>query len=178
MRRENGFTLPELLVALSLSVMIIGGILAVYLMSIRCWRDGSADVGLERTGGIVMEKIVRGVSGRFGVREANIGTVQVSESGDSVTFMVDKQDPPTPWNSDDFTSRYYQLGTQVMYDPDTSISGDELPLNRFGDVEELNFSLSGHVLTASLTLAADTPGAMSHTLTGRVQTDVFFRKRR
>ncbi len=178
MRRNNGFTIAETIVALALSVLVLGAVLAIYLMSMRSWREGSAEVGLERNTGIVVEKIVRGPYGRFGVREADVGTVQVSETSTSVTYMVDKQDPPTPWNSDDFTSRYYQDGTDIIYDPDTSISGDELPLNRFGDVQELNFSLSGQVLTVKLILTATVPGHAGRTLTAAVHTEVFFRKRK
>lgn len=178
MRRKNGFTIAEMMVSMIAAVMLIGGVWLIYLMSMRSWAEGSRNAGLERSAGIVIEKIVRGANGRFGIREADIGTVQVSVSGDSVTFMVDRNDPPTAWNSDDVTSRYYKLGTMVMYDPDTSVAGDELVLNRFGDVEELLFSLSGEVLTAKVVLTADAPRTTSRRLVTRMKTDIFLRKRR
>lgn len=178
MRRRNGFTLVEIMVTLIAGVMLIGGVYLAYLMAMRSWQEGSANVGLERTAGIIVEKIVRGVNGRFGLREADIGTVQVSEDGHSVTYMVDKQDPPTSWNSDDVTSRYYQLGTRVWYDPDTSVAGDEIALNRFGDVESLDFSLSDYLLTARLVLTEAAARTTQRELSVRMQTDIFLRKRR
>jgi Tfp pilus assembly protein PilW len=178
MRRKNGFTIAEMMVSIVASVMLVGGVWLIYLMSMRSWAEGSRNAGLERSAGMVLERIVRGANGRFGIREADVGTVQVSVSGDSVTFMVDKQNPPTSWNSDDDTSRYYQDGTLAMYDPDTSVSGDELVLNRFGDVEQLLFSLNGEVLTAKIVLTADAPRTTSRRLVTRMQTDIFLRKRR
>jgi len=178
MQRENGFTLVEMIVTLIAGVMLVGGVFLVYLMAMRSWQEGAANVSLERTAGVIMEKMVRGVNGRFGLREADIGTVQVSEDGHSVTYMVDKLDPPTPWNNDDVTSRYYYLGMQVWHDPDVSIAGDEIALNRFGDVEALDFSLSNHVLNARLLLTADPPRTRSRKLSVRMQTHMFLRKRR
>jgi len=178
MRRKNGFTITEMIMALLAGTVLIGGILAVYIMSIRSWREGSIDAGLERTAGLVMEKLARGANGRFGLREADIGTVQVSADGTSVTYMVDKQDPPTPWNSDDVTCRYYKSGTRIFYDPNTAVSGDEQVLTRFGDVEQLTFSLSGDVLTANLVMTAKAPRTERYKLGLRMQTNIFFRKRR
>lgn len=178
MKRQDGFTLPEMLIAIITSVMLVGGVWLAYLMSMRSWVEGSRNVGLERSAGLILEKIVRGTNGRFGLREADIGEVQLSESGDSVTFLVDKNDPPTHWNWDDVTSRFYQSENQALYDPDTSISGDEIVLNKFGDVEQLTFSLSGDVLTAGIVLSAKAPRTTARRLVARMQTDVFFRKRR
>lgn len=178
MRRQHGFTLVELIIPLIAAVMLIGGVTLVYLMSLRSWAEGSTNVALERTAGIVMEKVVRGVNGRFGLREADIGTVLVPADGHSVTFMVDKHDPPTFWYTDDVTSRYYQLGTCVWYDPNSAVAGDEIRLNRFGDVEDLTFSLSNQVVTARLLLTASSPMTTSRKLSVRMQTDIFFRKRK
>jgi len=178
MKRNNGFTIIEIMIALVASVILIGGVLSIYLMSLRTWREGSMDAALERTAGIIMEKIVRGPYGRFGIREADIGTVDVSESGNAVVFMVDKNDPPTPEISDDVTSRYYQAGTQAIYDPNTAVVGDETVLNRFGDVNQLGFSLRDQVLTADLVITADAPRSDTRKLVARMRTDIFFRKRK
>jgi len=178
MRQENAFTIAEMMIVIITSVMLIGGVLMVYIMSMRSWKEGSINTGLERTAAIIMEKIVRGPSGRFGLREADVGMVQISETGNSVTFAVDKQDPPTQWYSDDVTSRYYHAGTQAIYDPNVLISGDEIVLNRFGEVEDIDFSLSGYVVTARIVMTADAPRTTSRRLVARIQTDIFFRKRR
>jgi prepilin-type N-terminal cleavage/methylation domain-containing protein len=178
MRRQHGFTLAEMMVALIAGIILIGGVCLIFLMTLRCWQEGSSVAALERTAGTTMEKIVRGVYGRFGLREANIGTVQLSADGQSVTFQVDKHDPPTPSYSDDVTSRYYQLGTRLWYDANVSVAGDTIPLNRFGNVETVKFSQSGDVLTAVLSLSA--PGHLTSDprLFVRMKTEVFFRKRR
>jgi type II secretory pathway pseudopilin PulG len=177
-RREKGFTLVEMVVALMAAVMLVGGVLVVYITSIQSWKEGSANVALERAAGIVMEKIVRGGNGRFGLREADIGTVQVSADGGSVTYLVDRNDPPTPYYNDDVTSRYYQLGTRIWYDPNSSVAGDEVALNRFGDVESVNFSLSSQVLTVKLALVAKAPLTTSRRLSVRMETNIFLRKRK
>jgi prepilin-type N-terminal cleavage/methylation domain-containing protein len=177
-RRERGFTLPEMIISLIASVMLIGGVYLVYLMGMRSWAEGSSNVALERTAGVLMDKIVRGVNGRFGLREANIGAVTVSEDGRSVTFQVDKNDPPTAWNSDDVTSRYYQVGTDVWYDPNISVGGDEILLNRFGEVEDLVFSMSAYVLTARLSLTTPAPLTTERRLSVLMETDIFLRKRK
>lgn len=176
--RQGGFTLVEMMVALVTAIMLIGGVYLVYLMGLRSWAEGSSNVALERTAGVLMDKIVRGVNGRFGLREADIGLITISADGHSVTFLADKNDPPTAWNSDDTTSRFYQLGTKVWYDPNASVAGDEIALNRFGDVGSLDFSLSGHVLTARLSLTAPAPRVTERLLSVRMETNIFLRKRR
>lgn len=175
---EGGFTLPEMIISLIAAVMLIGGVSIVYLMGMRSWAEGSSNAALERTAGILMEKIVRGVNGRFGLREADIGLVTVAEDGHSVTYTVDKHDPPTSWNSDDVTSRYYQLAKEVWYDPDSSVAGDEIRLTHFGNVENLLFSMSGYVLTARLSLTEPAPRTTARQLSVRMETDIFLRKRK
>ncbi len=177
-RQQHGFTLLEVVFTLIVAVMLIGGVFLVYLMSIRSWEEGARNASLERTAGIIVEKIVRGVNGRFGLREADVGTLQVSADGHSVNFLVDKHDPPTSWTSDDTTSRFYQVGTRLWYDPNTAVASDEIPLNRFGDVQSLDFSLSGYVLKIKLALTAAAPRTTSRRLSVRMETDVYFRKRR
>ena len=171
MRGQRGFSLAEMIVAIIGAVVLIGGVWCVYLLTVRIWKEGSSVAALERTAGLIMDKIARGANGRFGLREADIGSVEVSEDGTSVTFTVDKQDPPTPWNSDDTSSRYYQDGNRILYDPDISIPGDEIPLNRFGDVEAIHFSQSGHVFTATLSLTCPAPRIADRKLFLRVKTE-------
>jgi prepilin-type N-terminal cleavage/methylation domain-containing protein len=177
-RQQHGFTLLEVLFTLVASVMLVGGVFLFYLMSLRSWEEGSRNVALERNAGLIMDKIVRGTRGRFGIREADIGTVQVAEDGSSITYMVDKNDPPTAWNNDDVTTRFYQSGKLVMYDPDTSAYGDEVILNRFGDVDSVRFSLTGSMVNASLALSSDAVRTTSRRLTVQVQTNIFLRKRK
>jgi len=181
MRRQQGFTLAEILVALIGAVVVVGGVYAVYLMGLRTWQEGSSVAALERSAGLIMDKICRGANGRHGLREATPTTVQVSEVSaniHSVEYKVDKVSPPTPWNRDDTTSRYYCNGNRVWCDPDVSVEGDDVPLHRFGEVESLNFSLSSNVLTVALCIA-DTP--LPHTnrrLSVRMTTQIFLRKSR
>jgi hypothetical protein len=171
------------MVALIGAVVVIGGVYLVYLMGLRTWQEGSSVAALERSAGLIMDRICRGPNGRHGLREATPTTVQVSEVSaniNSVTYKVDKMDPPTPWNRDDTTCRYYCVGNRVWYDPDVDLSAaeDDVPLHRFGEVETLNFSLSSNVLTVALCIA-DTP--LPHTnrrLSVRMTTQIFLRKSR
>jgi Tfp pilus assembly protein PilE len=179
-RRQYGFTLAEIMVALIVAMVVIGGVYLAYLMGLRSWQEGSAVAALERSAGFIMDKICRGPHGRFGLREATPTTVQVSENGQSVTYKVDKVNPPTPVNRDDTTCRCYCNGNRVWHDPDVDLSmaADDVPLHRFGEVETLNFSfLSPQRLKVDLTIA-DPRLHMKRRVSLRMTTGIFLRKSR
>lgn len=180
MHRQNGFTIAEVLIALAIAVVVIGGAYAVYIMGLRTWQTGSAVAYLERSAYQIMDRICRGAvpSGRFGLREATPTTIQVTQVSTeiySIQYKVDKMDPPTTWDRDDTTCRYYVNGTTLCHDPG---DGSEVRVHKFGQVESLKFTIEPpQIVNVELTLA-DPGHHMQRRVSIRMNTEVFIRKSR
>jgi len=111
---KKGMTLPELMIGISIFMLIMGGTLTVYIMSITAWHEGSTQIYLQRDAALAMERMVRGVSGRNGLREADT----VTPLGNGIAYR----------SAIDAVERSFYLnvaGDTIMYDPDTLIGGDE-----------------------------------------------------
>jgi hypothetical protein len=87
---------------------------------------------------------------------------------------VDRNNPPTYDGGDDVQSRVYFQGNQMMYDPSTSISGNEVPLVSFGRVEDVQFQLSGKAVSIDLSMTETSQ--TTHSSHVRFRTKVFLRK--
>jgi len=146
----GGFTLVEAMVGFAITVAIAGAIMSVFLMSLRSWKEGSRDLSVQSSGRLIMEKIVRGPGGRFGLREAAEGSVTVDPDGKGITFLVDKNNPPTYEESDDTQVRIYLLANSIIYDPSTAVHGDEVPIVSFGRVDNLRFEIDGKAVNIEL----------------------------
>lgn len=151
---RGGFTLIEILIAITIMGLVVGGAISVYLMSITAWKEGSVQIALQRKGSLAMEKMVRGVNGRYGIREGRATTLTLVGS-DRIEVAVDMNDPPTPGDaSDDTTISFYKSGDQLIYDPDTSptATGDEFPIaeNVRTVPPGLTFAVSGGIVTIDL----------------------------
>jgi len=107
-------------------------------MSLSAWREGSTQITLQREASTVMEKMVRGVDGQNGIREASSVTTPTS---DCIQYIsgVDGQE-----------RSFYLDGTDIMYDPDTSTASDEYSAAE--DVSGLAFSVSGDIITVDLNM--------------------------
>ena len=176
-KNNSGFTLVEILIASTISMVLLGGIMAVFLTSLNVWVMGSTDMSLERYGTLTLEKIVRGMGGRYGLREANGSTIAIDADGNGITFTVDKNDPPTSSAGDDTTVRVYldPSNGNMMYDPDTSIAGNAFNISREGVVRDITFTQNGDVISVDVWLSQDvTPS--SRTVEMRFQTSVSVRK--
>lgn len=176
-KNNSGFTLAEILIASTISMVLLGGILAIFLTSLNTWILGSTDMSLERYGTFTLEKIVRGMGGRYGLREANGSTVAIDADANGITFTVDKNDPPTSSASDDTTVRVYldSGNGNMMYDPDTSIAGNAVNISKEGVVKDITFTRNGDVITVDVWVSKDvTPS--SKTIEMRFQTSVYLRK--
>jgi prepilin-type N-terminal cleavage/methylation domain-containing protein len=114
-RPSRGFTLPEAVIALAIFLLLSAAVVSVYLMSLRSWREGSAQVSLQRKLAAAMQRIVQGERGQsesrqHGLREAS-----------SVT-IVDAQTIEFTSGVDGVTRRIYLHGNELIYDPDASSS--------------------------------------------------------
>lgn len=150
---QKGFTLVEVFMAVAIMALVITGAVSIYMMSHTAWREGSTQIALQRDASLAMEKMVRGTSGRYGIREGSeISSPPTGVTSDRIEVIVDMNDPPTPWDSlDDTTISFYKSDDQLIYDPDTSNVGDEISMAK--KVATLNFEhLSAKRVKVDLTL--------------------------
>lgn len=176
-KNNSGFTLVEMLVSILISVFILGGIIVVFLTSLDTWTVGTADVRLERTASLLMEKIIRGSSGQYGLREANGNSIVIDDGAQRITFSVDKNSTPTITTADDTIVRVYydSDNNRLMCDPNTSVAGDEFEISQEGVVEAVTFRYIGDVVNIRL-LMSDDVTASEKTVEMEFQTAVYLRK--
>ena len=135
---RKGFTLIELLIAAAIMLLIIGGAMAIYLMSITAWKEGSVQIALQRKVSMATEKMVRGVDGTNGIREAT--SVGLYSSNTEIQYKS---------GIDDLTRRFYLNSGKIWYDSDTSPGGGDCIAE---NVTGLTFSVSGNIVTIELSL--------------------------
>jgi type II secretory pathway pseudopilin PulG len=175
-RAASAFTLAEMMVAIFVSTLALAALMTLFAMSLHAWNDGSVDLSLQSSGRLIMEKIVRGPSGLFGLREAGEEDVTVDANGKGITFLVDKNTEPTFTREDDTQLRIFYLDGRVMYDPSSEFVGDEVPLASFGRVEDICFEVNGNEVKIELWMgetASQGPAARV-----KLQTKVYLRKAR
>ncbi len=146
--RRKGFTLIELLIATAIMLLIIGGTMTIYLMSITAWQEGSMQIVLQRKGSIAMEKMVRGVDGRNGIREAKAG---------SVTCVNTTSEKSIQYTTIDGKKRkFYLSGSEIIYDPDTLTPGDHFSIAKYVETPSVDdeplFAVSGNIVTINLVM--------------------------
>jgi len=175
-RMVAAFTLSETMVGIFVSTLALAALMTIFSMSLHAWNDGSVDLSLQSGGRLIMEKIVRGPSGLFGLREAGEGDVTVDDNSKGITFLVDKNTQPTFSRHDDTQLRIFYQDGRVMYDPSSEFVGDEVPLVSFGQVEDIRFEVNGNQVKVELWMG-DTPsqGPASRV---KLQTKVYLRKSR
>lgn len=118
---EKGFTLVELMVTAGIMLIISGVVVSAYLISQRLWKGGFTQVTFQSTGRIALDKISKNLRSATGAGILN--------NGDMIRFVTD---PNRTYSNtaDDITCEYYISGTDIMYDPDITISGNETSILR------------------------------------------------
>ena len=147
--RNKGFTLVEIMIALTISVVILGAVITILIQTLWIWRDGTSWMYLTEQTRLVREKMLRGLDGKYGLRQASASNYSVSSSGgqDMLTFGVETNIWPTTSTADD---RLYtvllQTGEQL------GVSGTDRPtvLAR-PDVKAklLDFTANGRTVSAT-----------------------------
>jgi len=109
------------MVAAGIMLIVFGIAVSAYSITHGIWKSGFTQVTFQSAGRTALEKIARNL------RSATQGTVL--DSGGRIRFVTD---PNRTYSdaSDDITSEYYISDTDIMYDPNTGISGDEITLLR------------------------------------------------
>jgi prepilin-type N-terminal cleavage/methylation domain-containing protein len=119
--KEKGFTLTELMVAAGIMLIILGVVASAQLISQRLWKAGFTQITFQSTGRIALDKITKNLRSATGAT--------IFDNGDRIRFITD---PNRTYSnaSDDVTCEYYISGTDIMYDPNTAVSGNEATLLR------------------------------------------------
>ena len=173
-QRRDGFTLVETVMTVAIFAIVMGGLVSVLVMSMRSWKEGSRDLSLQSSGRLIIEKIVRGPTGRFGLREAAEDDVTADGDGKGITFYVDTNNPPTYSKLDDTEMRFYLENERIMFDPSTDVYGDEAPVVNFGRVEDVQFAVQGKAVTVDLWMRESS--GIVHPSQVKFETKVFLRK--
>ncbi|MBU1062234.1 MAG: prepilin-type N-terminal cleavage/methylation domain-containing protein [Candidatus Omnitrophica bacterium] len=119
--RNKGFTLVELIIALGIIIIVFGLVFTTYLTTNRLWRGGFTQTTFQSRGRIALSDISRNIRSSTGAT--------ILDNGDRVRFVTDPN-RTVGTTSDDVTGLYYLSGTDIIFDPDISVSDDEVSLLR------------------------------------------------
>lgn len=85
--RKKGFTVTELLLAATIMILVMGGLVIFCVIAQSVWITGNARIDLQQKARIAMETMVRGSSGIEGIRRASVITSPaVGATGTSISF--------------------------------------------------------------------------------------------
>jgi len=119
MKRETGFTLAELIIAIPLAVAVVGLTLGTYISMDKMLPGGIAQIVLQSYSRSVLDRIAA---------DARLATgVSVEDNGDRLVLTLDPNGT-YDISSDDMHVAYYVSGGNMFYDPDIYITGDEVLL--------------------------------------------------
>jgi prepilin-type N-terminal cleavage/methylation domain-containing protein len=157
MASDRGFTLVEILVAIAVFVVVMTVVTAIFVSGLHTRAEGVANLALERDGTLMLEQIVRGLYGTRGLREADKGSLLISNGGSSIRFAVDRNAYPTTTKGDDDTSLVYLLEGRVYYKPNVGAEVIECISGSDSDVESLLFTPTQDGVTISVKLTSSLP---------------------
>jgi len=135
---NKGFSIAELLVSLGIALIVFAIIGGTYVTTQRLWRGGFSQITFQSLGRVSLDKICRSMRSATGAT--------ILDSGNRVRFVTDPNRTPQD-ASDDITREYYVSGTDIIYDPNVSVSGDQVTLLRNVNAEPgiPFFQLSGRL---------------------------------
>jgi len=118
---RKGFSLVELIIAMGIMITVFTVISSTYITTQKLWKGGFTQIAFQARGRIVLARISENLRSSTGATILN--------TGDTIRFVTDPNRTPETI-SDDITGEYYISDTDLMYDPDISIAGDETSLLR------------------------------------------------
>lgn len=177
MKNNQGFTMVEMLITAAISTMTLAGVMVLLITGVETWVVGATEVRLDRSGELLLGKIVRGPNGRSGLTAAGASEITIDDDQAGISFLVDKNDQPTATVADDTMVRIYldPEANLIIYDPDTSVDDDQYPLNRNTVVSDISFSQTDSVISIEL-LLSETVLRSQRVMQTRFQTSVYLRK--
>ncbi len=118
MKKIRGFTLPEILIGMTIMLLVMGAALTIYNMSQVSWVEGNAQTGLQRDASISMAKMIRGINGMYGIMDAkSVNTPNATPPNIDNTVVFT--------GVDNVNRSFYLSSGMLYYDPNTSTSGGE-----------------------------------------------------
>lgn len=92
---RGGFTIPEVVVAASISIVIVAGTLGSYITVLQTWRYISMRMLADREVNLAMTRLVYGSEGRRGMRSARGVTLDGNKNGNwTVSYSIGTAVPP------------------------------------------------------------------------------------
>ena len=143
---SRALTIVEVLVASAIIIVVIAGSLAFYLMARSAWIDCSKRIPLQRKASLAMEKMVRGINGRYGIREGRANTLNKVAS-DHLEVRVDMDDSPEV--EDLRTISFYKSGDQLIYGLDNSVIVEKVSSLEFNPSDPVG-PLTTNIVTINL----------------------------
>jgi Tfp pilus assembly protein PilW len=143
--KNRGISLVELMVAIGIMVMVFSVVFTTYLTTHRLWRGGFTQVAFQSRGRVVLARISENLRSATGATIFN--------NGDRIRFITDPNRTPET-TADDITCEYYISGTDIVYDPNTSIAGNETTSLRkvYKESTIPFFQLSGDLIVVTFRL--------------------------
>ena len=118
MKKIKGFTIPEIMIGMSIMLIVMGAALTIYNMSQVSWTEGNAQIGIERDASIAMEKMIRGITGLYGIMDAkSVNTPNAAPPNIDNTVIFT--------GVDNVNRSFYLSNGELWYDPNTLTSGGE-----------------------------------------------------
>jgi len=131
-KNQKAFTLAEILIASALSLIVIIEVISIYVMLERSWREGAAQLAVQREAQIVLEKIMYGNQVSISGTLYRAGLIEADEV---YTPDIVDSDLPTPDNTIYFRlivdnagkwRSFFLSNGKIYYDPDISIGNNEV----------------------------------------------------
>ena len=143
--KSKGFSLIELIIGMGILMIVFSVVFTTYLTAHRLWRGGFTQITFQSRGRIILAKIARDLRSSTGATVLN--------NGDRVRFMTDPDRTPETV-ADDVTSEYYVSNTDIIYDPDIQVPGDEVTLlgNAYQESTIPIFQISGDLVVVTFRL--------------------------
>jgi prepilin-type N-terminal cleavage/methylation domain-containing protein len=162
--RHNGFTLPEVLIALTLSGVAITAVALMFIFTQKGIQAGVANFELAKEMRVVRENIVRGLATDAGIRSAtwsNMTVGAITANKNALGYNVDTNLWPVAGGAG---AVHYSIGVALGLNeyqtlPSSSTAtllGSLISSNV--TLQSIIFSLGGNVVTAQVTLAYSTAG--------------------
>ncbi len=144
---NSGFTLTELMMAMSVMGLVSAGGTATYLMSQRIWHQTSAISRAYTSSSTVLERILVGVGEGYGLRSA-LPDVGVATSDGGWTITYEAPSGPSGFGTQEHYLRYVS-GTRRIEYSNQSMAGEWAVVGR--DISGSEVTQDGERLLLSVT---------------------------
>ena len=123
--RCGGFTLPEVLVASAISVLVVAGMIGFFVSTLSYWHQVNLRTDADREVNIAMSRMVYGMGDRFGLRAASASSngvqiVAVNGGGWTVNYDTGGASPQT--NSFTFSP----TARTLVFNPGSQVAGRDI----------------------------------------------------